>query len=440
MNTAASDRVMCVCLLVYILLIPVVTFALPDESGQRAGEISRVIPAVKIARGSNSLDGNEKTPIYWKDVVNTMAGGRARMSLDDGSVLNLGSNSNMNVLKHDAGAQQTELALGLGKMRVQAQKISHSTGKFEVRTPAGVAGVIGTDFYVGYENQLMTVIVFAGRVKACNPAGVCVEVGEGDSITLGGSPGGVTHASAAMKAEAIRSTSVETGVEAEPIETRQLGTVVKATTARVGNSTGTKGAAVYSGDSLSTDIGGVLIVRVGTLSVELQGDSAARIYGASYGAVVDLGRGSVVYQTAGDPQKVEIVASDARITPGGGTATAGRVALENGCYIRIQSRRGQVHVVDGTNSHVVESGRTYHLYPQHFVIASQSISPDSTNFHHAHLHRACGTSDAKGLAAFYFPGNTNSGSTTSVPEPSSLDMLAIGLFLLVGVALKRLLA
>jgi ferric-dicitrate binding protein FerR (iron transport regulator) len=440
MKTAAAHRVMCVCLLVYFLLIPVVTFALPDESGQRAGEISRVIPAVKIARGSNSLDGTEKTPIYWKDVVNTMAGGRARMSLDDGSVLNLGSNSNMNVVKHDAGAQQTELTLGLGKMRVQAQKISHSTGKFEVRTPAGVAGVIGTDFYVGYENKLMTVIVFAGRVRVCSLGGVCVEVGEGDSITLGGGSGAVTHASAAMKAEAMRSTSVEPGVEAGLIETGPLGIVVKATTARVGNSTGTKGAAVYSGDSLSTDIGGVLIVRVGTLTVELQGDSAARIYRASYGAVVDLGGGSVIYQTAGDPQNVQIVASDTRITPGGGGATAGRVTLENGCYLKIQSRRGPVHVADGRNSHVVDSGRTYHLYPQNFVIASQSISPDSTNYHHAHLHRACGTSEAKGLAPFYFPGNTNSGSTTSVPEPSSLDMLAIGILVLVGVALKRLLA
>jgi len=71
---------------------------------------------------------------------------RARIALDDGSVLNVGSESSMKIVKHDAGAQQTELELTYGKLRTQAQKIAKPDGKFEVRTPAGVAGVVGTDF------------------------------------------------------------------------------------------------------------------------------------------------------------------------------------------------------------------------------------------------------------------------------------------------------
>ena len=73
----------------------------------------------------------------WQDVVNTQANARARVSLDDGSVLNVGSDSSVHVVKHDAGAQQTDLEVSFGKMRSQAQKISQPNGTFEVHTPAG---------------------------------------------------------------------------------------------------------------------------------------------------------------------------------------------------------------------------------------------------------------------------------------------------------------
>jgi len=63
------------------------------------------------------------------------------------------------------------------------QKITQPNGKFEVHTPAGVAGVVGTDFYTSYENNVMTVIVFDGLVRVCNLAGVCVVVKPGQMTT-----------------------------------------------------------------------------------------------------------------------------------------------------------------------------------------------------------------------------------------------------------------
>src|SRR6267142_1579511 len=99
---------------------------------------------------------NAKTAVDWLDVVNTQASARARIALDDGSVLNVGSDSSIKVVKHDGGAQQTELELTYGKIRSQAQKITKADGKFEVKTPAGVAGVVGTDFYIAFENSTGT--------------------------------------------------------------------------------------------------------------------------------------------------------------------------------------------------------------------------------------------------------------------------------------------
>jgi ferric-dicitrate binding protein FerR (iron transport regulator) len=156
----------------------------PQASGPRAGEISRVIPEVNVTRDGKNLSASANFVVDWQDQISTVSNARARVGLDDGSVLNVGSDSLMKVVKHDAGAQQTELDLTYGKLRSSAQKIVKPGGKFEVHTAAGIAGVVGTDFYVDYLNDTMGVVVFAGVVKVCNLAGVCVLVKAGEHTRL----------------------------------------------------------------------------------------------------------------------------------------------------------------------------------------------------------------------------------------------------------------
>lgn len=212
MNTKSPGILALACVLALSIAIPVDLRAEPQTAGQRAGEVSRVIPAVNITRGPKSINASAKTVVDWQDVVNTQANARARLSLDDGSVLNVGSDSSLHVIKHDPGAQQTDLEVSLGKVRAQAQKITQPNGKFEVHTPAGVAGVVGTDFYTAYENNVMTVIVFEGLVRVCNLAGVCVVVKAGQMTTVRNGDSSspvVNQAALSALTDAIGSTNLE---------------------------------------------------------------------------------------------------------------------------------------------------------------------------------------------------------------------------------------
>ncbi len=198
-----------VLVLVAALVIPP---EVPAQGGQRAGQLSRLIPAVSLQRGQQQVAAAAQAPVFWEDVVNTQPMGRARISLDDGSLLNVGSESSLRVTKHDAGAQQTELELTYGRMRTKAVRMARPGSKYEVRTPVGVAGVIGTDFYLALLNGLLVLVVFEGTVRFCNLNNECVNVGPGNTSTIRGAaivPDPPQKATPAQLTEAAQSTEVE---------------------------------------------------------------------------------------------------------------------------------------------------------------------------------------------------------------------------------------
>lgn len=174
--------------LISIVISLCLAISIPPEvaaqAGQKAGEVSRAIPDVGIARGPKQLTASLKTVVDWGDVVHTNEGGRARVSLDDGSVLNVGSNSSLTVTQHNAAAQQTQIELTYGRMRSQVVKQSKPNAKFEIHTGAGVAGVVGTDFFLSYLNGLFQVVVYDGHVRFCNLDGQCVDVLAGMTATI----------------------------------------------------------------------------------------------------------------------------------------------------------------------------------------------------------------------------------------------------------------
>ena len=128
--------------------------------GQNAGQISALIPSAS----RNSMPAKVKDDLVWNDLLKTEQKGRVRASLTDGSILSLGSNSELRVVQHDAASQQTSLEMDFGKVRSKVVKITQPNGKFEMKTANAVIGVIGTDFFVSYEPNKTTVICYTGKV------------------------------------------------------------------------------------------------------------------------------------------------------------------------------------------------------------------------------------------------------------------------------------
>src|SRR6202044_198237 len=117
------------------------------------------------AATKNSKAAKAKDEMNWNDLLQTDHAGRVRAGLKDGSILSLGSDSELRIVQHDGTAQQTALEMDFGKVRSQVVKITKPGGKFEVKTPNAVIGVIGTDFYVGFESNTTTVICYKGKVS-----------------------------------------------------------------------------------------------------------------------------------------------------------------------------------------------------------------------------------------------------------------------------------
>jgi ferric-dicitrate binding protein FerR (iron transport regulator) len=143
------------------LLIAAPVFSAPRTTNQRAGEISAMIPSATL----NSKPAKSKEELDWNDLLKTEHSGRVRAGLTDGSIISLGSDSELRIVQHDGASQQTSLEMNFGKVRSQVIKITNPGGKFEMKTPNAVIGVIGTDFYVEYAANKTTVICYEGTVS-----------------------------------------------------------------------------------------------------------------------------------------------------------------------------------------------------------------------------------------------------------------------------------
>jgi ferric-dicitrate binding protein FerR (iron transport regulator) len=153
-------------------------------AGQEAGLISRLLPQIQIDRESQHLIAAVSDRVYWNDGLRSGPTGRVHITLKDGSQLNLGSDSSLRILQHDAQAQQTSLDLILGRLRGKITKMTLPGAKFEIHTPVGVAGLVGTDLSLDVTNDYVELIVFEGEVRFTTLNGQSVNVTAGKKLRI----------------------------------------------------------------------------------------------------------------------------------------------------------------------------------------------------------------------------------------------------------------
>ena len=169
-----------VALFLCYLLSPL-SLAVPQGAAQAAGQITGLVPTASRNGGPVKL----KDDVHWNDVIKTERSGRARVSLTDGSILSIGSNSELKIVQHDAAAQQTQLELNYGKLRNRVVALTKPGAKYQVKTPNAVAGVVGTDFSISYNPQtgVTSISVYSGTVVVTG-FGQTVTVQAGQTVTI----------------------------------------------------------------------------------------------------------------------------------------------------------------------------------------------------------------------------------------------------------------
>ncbi len=154
-----------------------------------AGQVSRLLPQVQIDRESQHIVAAVSDRIFWNDDLRSGPTGRAHVTLKDGSQLNLGSDSSLRIVQHDAQAQQTQLDLLVGRLRGKITKLTRLGSKFEIKTPMGVAGLIGTDLSLWVTDDFVELMVYEGSVRFTTLDGKSTIVTAGNKVRI--SKGGV---------------------------------------------------------------------------------------------------------------------------------------------------------------------------------------------------------------------------------------------------------
>jgi ferric-dicitrate binding protein FerR (iron transport regulator) len=147
-------------------------------------------PAGKITGVSSSAseDGAAaalKDLVRTNELLSTNKSGRLRVQLDDGSILSIGSESQIRVAKHDASTGETLINLTSGRLRSRVVKIRKSGTRFQVLTPQARISVVGTDFFLEVSPARTQVVVYTGIVLVGATAGGSpVDVAAGQTTTV----------------------------------------------------------------------------------------------------------------------------------------------------------------------------------------------------------------------------------------------------------------
>jgi hypothetical protein len=364
-------------LLAMLLLYPVAAAA--QAPAPLAGTVTSLVPVGTVERMGKPIELTKGMEIFWGDVVKTARGARARIRLSDGSILNVGSDSSLKVVKHDARAQNTDLELLYGKVRANATRITTPGGDFKVRTRAAVAGVVGTEKYLAADDLRTLVLALGGgrvRVASTDPRftdAVELEPGEAVSVSTGRPPGAKRPASPQELQQAVEETEADPvlnlarnivspgGALSTEVTGARLNTATAYSASHPGIRVSPAGQATATRVTLNIAVGADVPPGTYTITVE-------RPEGPARGAIVVMGEAAEAGAAAAAPAS-SITPPPARSLSGirGAKFTLDASAAQSSGGSRIVSFQWRI-----SNTQITGSGET-------FEVNTSLINPGSYN-------------------------------------------------------------
>jgi hypothetical protein len=143
-----------------------------------------------------------------------------------------------------------------------------------------------------------------------------------------------------------------------PGQTTALGVLMQSSGGHIGTALASAGATIYDGDRLSTDAMGALSLRAGTVQLSLSENATLVMHRDESGLTPTLERGSVLFNVEGGGLRLS--AADVRVRPQSSAPTIGQMTLEQ-CAVVVTSRQQPLEVIAGTETKIVEEGKSYRV-------------------------------------------------------------------------------
>ncbi len=170
-------RIKQVIIIIY-LLIPTIAFAYP------IGNVVSFTGQIWIKRNGKVFIPSIGTAILRNDTALTGTDGRMRILFVDNSVINIGSNSEINMAHYESTPSKRNVLLSMikGKVRFFISKVTNIFNTYDIHTITAIIGIRGTNFIVDASHGMTGLYVIGGIVSFRNtrqPPSYAVEVTRG---------------------------------------------------------------------------------------------------------------------------------------------------------------------------------------------------------------------------------------------------------------------
>lgn len=161
------------------------------------GRVTRVLARADITRGGFSGQVQENASVAENDRIQTQDGARARVVLNDGSILTIGSRSALVIKNATTSSRAGSLEIAYGMVRAQVAS-NPGPNRFQVRTQTAVMDVLGTTVFIDATPGSSHIVNLSDpasgsqvRVASANPrirGEVLLNPGEGTVVEQGKPP------------------------------------------------------------------------------------------------------------------------------------------------------------------------------------------------------------------------------------------------------------